>query len=84
MRFLRREFGRGGAGVSLVRQHVNVKDWIRRLGWWGLWLVAQRCLQLWLADQTYTPLRRVREHLLSGARSEDGGEFGLFKHREGH
>jgi len=57
MRSLRREFGRGGAGVSLVGHELHVrhvKDWIRRLGWWGLWLVAQRCLQIWLADQTYT------------------------------
>ena len=60
MRSLRREFGSLRAGMSLVgtRQlHVrrgSVKDWFRRLGWLGLWLVAQRSMHLWLADPTFT------------------------------
>jgi len=56
MRSSHREFGSDGAGKSLVgyrlsvHHHLSVKEWIRRLGWWGLWLVAQRGMRLWLAD----------------------------------
>jgi len=47
--------------MSLVgaRHPVSVKDWLARLGWWGLWLVAQRSMRLWLADPTITGSRAV-------------------------
>jgi hypothetical protein len=66
MRLLRREFGGGGAGVSVVghhqlhvRHHVSVKDRIRRLGWLGLWWVAQHSMRLWLADPTPTGSKAI-------------------------
>jgi len=66
VRSLRRESGRVGAGMSLVgthqrhvRHHVSVKDWFRRLGWLGLWLVARRSMRLWLAVPTLTGSRAV-------------------------
>jgi hypothetical protein len=39
-----------------VRRHVSVKDWFRRLGWLGLWLVAQHGIRLWLTDPTFKRL----------------------------
>jgi hypothetical protein len=42
-----------------VHRHVSVKDRVSRLGWWGLWLVAQRSMRLWLADPTYTGSKAV-------------------------
>jgi hypothetical protein len=66
MRSLRREFGWVDTGVSLVGahqlpggQHVTLKDWFRRLGWLGLWLVAQRSMRLWLAAPTFTGSRAI-------------------------
>jgi len=80
MRSVCRQFGRagGGVGVSIVgpppphvRQHLSVKDWFRRLGWRGLWLVAQRSMYLWLAEPTYTESRAItlsrRNRRLGGA-----------------
>jgi hypothetical protein len=39
-----------GADQLHAHRHVSVKDRFRRLGWWGLWLVAQRSMRLWLAS----------------------------------
>ena len=54
---MRREFGRAAVAVSLVEQprrvrrhYVSVTDRVRRLGWWVLWLLAERSLHLWLAE----------------------------------
>ena len=60
MKSLRRVFRRGGDGVALgehqprVHRHVTFKEWLRRLGWRGLWVVAYRSMRIWLADPTFT------------------------------
>jgi hypothetical protein len=60
MKPVRPEFGSGGIEVSLVghQPHVHhrlsVKDWLRRLKWRGLWLIAQRSMRIWLADPSFT------------------------------
>src|SRR5581483_11858849 len=66
MSSLRREFIRTGSGLSLVDAHQlhrphdgSIKEWIRRLGWFGLWLVAQRSMRLWLADPTSSGSKAV-------------------------
>jgi hypothetical protein len=63
---MRREIGGADAGMLPVsarqrhgRRHLSVKDWLRRLGWFGLWLIAQRCMRLWLADLTVTGSKAV-------------------------
>ena len=67
---MRREFGGAAVGVSVVvqrlrvRHHrVSVTDWVRRLGWRVLWLLAQRSMRLWLAESdvhTFRPRRCLR------------------------
>jgi len=49
-----------------VHHHVSVKDWVRRLGWFGLWLVAQRSMRLWLADRTFTGSKAVARNRRDG------------------
>jgi hypothetical protein len=45
----------GGAGIWLngIRQpfgahHVSIKKRLRRLGWLGMWLVAQHAMRFWV------------------------------------
>lgn len=83
MRSLRREFGRVGAGMPLVeahqlhvRHHVSVKDWFRRLGWLGLWLVAQHSMRLWLADPTFTRSRALAFSRRNGRPVEEPSTWG--------
>ena len=41
-----------------INKDVSVRDRFRRLGWWGLWFVAQHSMRLWLLDPTYVPQER--------------------------
>src|SRR4051812_17947398 len=78
MESLRQGFGTGGAGMSLVRHqphvphHPGVKDWLRRLAWRAQWLVAQRSMRVWLADQTFTE-RQLRPASADGRLVEEPG-----------
>jgi len=76
MRSLRRQFGSGGvvdAHPLHVGHHVRVTEWLRRLGWWGLWLVAQRSMRLWLDDATFTGSRAVALGRRNGRVVEERG-----------
>jgi hypothetical protein len=56
-----------------VRHHVSVTDWVRRLGWWGLWLAAQRSMHLWLAHPTHTASKVVALSRRNGGLVDEHG-----------
>jgi len=62
-----------GAYQRHLRHHVSVKDWFRRLGRLGLWLVAQHSMRLWLADPTFTGSRAVAFSRRDGRLVRPGG-----------
>jgi hypothetical protein len=73
------------AGVSLVGQQVlvhgrlSVKERVCQLGWWGLWLVAQRSMRLWLTEPTFDSIGSCRHESpvwTSGRRTQRLGSRG--------
>jgi hypothetical protein len=43
-----------GVHTAVVRNHLGIKERLRRLRWRGLWLVAQHSMRLWLAARAST------------------------------